>query len=277
MVIDSHQHFWKYEPVRDAWITEDMQVLRQDFLPDDLEPILMANGVDGCIAVQAEQSLNETIFLVELAKAHQSIKGVVGWIDLLSEDLGSVLEKYCQVEVLKGFRHILQSEKEGFMLQQKFLNGINLLGSFGFTYDILIYENQLDEALSLVGLVPDQVSLVIDHIAKPNIKERSFSYWKEKMKSMAKHPNVFVKLSGMVTEADWHSWETKDFEPYFESVLELFGPERIMFGSDWPVCLLAAQYSQVISITRDLIATLNASEQAAIMGGTATRFYSLPH
>ena len=277
MVIDSHQHFWKYEPVRDAWITEDMQVLRQDFLPDDLEPILVANGVDGCIAVQADQSLNETIFLVELAEAHQSIKGVVGWIDLLSEDLGSVLEKYCQVEVLKGFRHILQSEKEGFMLQQKFLNGINLLGSFGFTYDMLIYENQLDEALSLVGLVPDQVSLVIDHIAKPNIKERSFSYWKEKMKSMAKHPNVFVKLSGMVTEADWHSWETKDFEPYFESVLELFGPERIMFGSDWPVCLLAAQYSQVISITRDLIATLNASEQAASMGGTATRFYSLPH
>lgn len=275
MTIDSHQHFWKYNPVRDAWITGDMKVLQQDFLPPDLEPLLTAHSVEGCVAVQADSSEHETIFLSELAQADPRIKGVVGWTDLLSEDLESALEKYRDLAVVKGFRHILQAEKEGFMLQPKFLKGVKLLEQYGFTYDILIYEKQLDEALDLVKQVPDRIPLVIDHIAKPNIKESSFSYWQEKIKLIATHPNVFIKLSGMVTEADWHHWEKKDFVPYIETVLNAFGPTRIMFGSDWPVCLLAASYERVISMARDFTATLSVEEQAAIMGGTAAQFYSL--
>ncbi|MCG8384807.1 MAG: amidohydrolase family protein [Cytophagales bacterium] len=275
MTIDSHQHFWKYNPVRDAWITGDMKVLQQDFLPPDLEPLLTAHSVEGCVAVQADSSEHETIFLSELAQADPRIKGVVGWTDLLSEDLESALEKYRDLAVVKGFRHILQAEKEGFMLQPKFIKGVKLLEQYGFTYDILIYEKQLDEALDLVKQVPDRIPLVIDHIAKPNIKESSFSYWQEKIKLIATHPNVFIKLSGMVTEADWHHWEKKDFVPYIETVLNAFGPTRIMFGSDWPVCLLAASYERVISMARDFTATLSVEEQAAIMGGTAAQFYSL--
>ena len=275
MTIDSHQHFWKYNPVRDAWITGDMKVLQQDFLPPDLEPLLTAHSVEGCVAVQADSSEHETIFLSELAQADPRIKGVVGWTDLLSEDLESALEKYRDLAVVKGFRHILQAEKEGFMLQPKFLKGVKLLEQYGFTYDILIYEKQLNEALDLVKQVPDRIPLVIDHIAKPNIKESSFSYWQEKIKLIATHPNVFIKLSGMVTEADWHHWEKKDFVPYIETVLNAFGPTRIMFGSDWPVCLLAASYERVISMARDFTATLSVEEQAAIMGGTAAQFYSL--
>ena len=275
MTIDSHQHFWKYNPVRDAWITGDMKVLQQDFLPPDLGPLLTAHSVEGCVAVQADSSEHETIFLSELAQADPQIKGVVGWTDLLSEDLESALEKYRDLAVVKGFRHILQAEKEGFMLQPKFLKGVKLLEQYGFTYDILIYEKQLDEALDLVKQVPDRIPLVIDHIAKPNIKESSFSYWQEKIKLIATHPNVFIKLSGMVTEADWHHWEKKDFVPYIETVLNAFGPTRIMFGSDWPVCLLAASYERVISMARDFTATLSVEEQAAIMGGTAAQFYSL--
>ena len=275
MTIDSHQHFWKYNPVRDAWITGDMKVLQQDFLPPDLEPLLTAHSVEGCVAVQADSSEYETIFLSELAQADPRIKGVVGWTDLLSEDLESALEKYRDLAVVKGFRHILQAEKEGFMLQPKFIKGVKLLEQYGFTYDILIYEKQLDEALELVKQVPDRIPLVIDHIAKPNIKESSFSYWQEKIKLIATHPNVFIKLSGMVTEADWHHWEKKDFVPYIETVLNAFGPTRIMFGSDWPVCLLAASYERVISMARDFTATLSVEEQAAIMGGTAAQFYSL--
>ena len=275
MTIDSHQHFWKYNPVRDAWITGDMKVLQQDFLPPDLEPLLTAHSVEGCVAVQAASSEHETIFLSELAQADPRIKGVVGWTDLLSEDLESALEKYRDLAVVKGFRHILQAEKEGFMLQPKFLKGVKLLEQYGFTYDILIYEKQLSESLDLVKQVPDRIPLVIDHIAKPNIKESSFSYWQEKIKLIATHPNVFIKLSGMVTEADWHHWEKKDFVPYIETVLNAFGPTRIMFGSDWPVCLLAASYERVISMARDFTATLSVEEQAAIMGGTAAQFYSL--
>lgn len=277
MIIDSHQHFWKYEPVRDTWITEDMAVLRQDFLPDDLKPVLTLNGIDGCISVQADQSEDETIFLAELAKTHSWIKAVVGWVDLLSEDLGGSLERFRQLESVKGFRHILQAEPEGFMLQPQFLKGIRLLRQYGYCYDILIHEKQLDEAIAFVNQTPDDIKLVIDHIAKPNIKEKSFSQWEKKMKLIAERPNIFLKISGMVTEADWHKWKKEDFTPYLETVLTFFGPNRLMLGSDWPVCLLAASYQQVIAMIRDFVATLSTIEQAAIMGGTATEFYGLSH
>jgi L-fuconolactonase len=275
MRIDSHQHFWVYDPQRDSWMNEDMQAIRRDFLPQDLFPLLQQNNIDGCIAVQAGQSTNETDFLLQLADKNDIIKGVVGWIDLRGGDIEQQLEKYSSYAKLKGFRHIVQDEpQENFLLRDDFCNGISLLKNFKFTYDILVYSSQLKSVIEFIRLFPEQ-HFVIDHIGKPDIKNRKIEAWQNDMKGIAKHTNVYCKLSGMVTEANVNRWTVADFTPYIEFILESFGTGRVMFGSDWPVCLLAASYSQCCEILEHGTEHLNQDEKRKLWGENATRFYHI--
>ncbi|REE02007.1 amidohydrolase family protein [Marinoscillum furvescens] len=276
-MIDAHQHFWKFDPVRDSWIDDSMQVLKRDFMPEDLHPLMVENGVEGCVAVQADQSLTETKFLLDLAEKHAFVSGVVGWVDLMSRDLAGTLDIFTTSSYLKGFRHILQAENEGFMLQPSFIQGLKTLSTSGYTYDLLIYENQLDEALRLVRQLPD-LPVVVDHLAKPAIAHHQgedLHHWKAKMKAMATHENVMVKLSGMVTEANWTNWTYEQLKPYMEVVLDCFSPERVMFGSDWPVCTLAASYHQVVEHIKRFCQELSDTESAQILGLNAKKFYNL--
>ncbi|RYC71197.1 MULTISPECIES: amidohydrolase family protein [Spirosoma] len=274
MIIDSHQHFWQYEPVRDAWITDDMSAIRRDFLPADLEPVLAENGVDGCVAVQASQSEAETEFLVQLARAYDIVKGVVGWVDLQAPTLSDRLAHFAQHSLIKGYRHVAQAEPDDFLTRPGVVEGIRKLADFGLTYDILIYPSQLKAALHLVRAVPE-VNFVIDHLAKPYIKKRDINRWSNFMAEMAKQPNVHCKLSGMVTEADWQDWGKRDFFPYLDVAFEHFGPDRLMFGSDWPVCLVAANYTQVKTIIEDYVEPWGDEVRLKVFGENATRFYRL--
>lgn len=275
MVIDAHQHFWQYDANRHAWISEEMKVIQGDFLPEDLAPILQKNGINGCIAVQADQTLAETDFLIDLAKKHDFIKGVVGWVDLRADDVDDVLEQYAENKIVKGFRHIVQSETDiEFMLRPKFKAGISALGLFDFTYDILIFHDQLDQAIQLVKLFPDQ-KFVLDHIAKPDIKSGEFVTWQTNIKKLALHQNVFCKISGMVTEAEWKTWKPTDFKVYLDTVVKAFGTERLMYGSDWPVCLVAATYEEQLGIVSDYFAGFSTLEKKKIMGGNASKFYKI--
>jgi L-fuconolactonase len=274
MTIDSHQHFWFYNPERDTWITDEMAAIRRDFLPADLEPVLKANGIDGCVAVQADQSEAETTLLVSLANAYDFIKGVVGWVDLRANNLYDKLETYSQYEEIKGFRHVAQAEPDDFLMRPEVIRGIRQLAAFDFTYDILIYPSQLKAALHLVREVPE-VKFVVDHLAKPNITKGEINRWSNWMSELAKQPNVHCKLSGMVTEADWHNWSKKDFFPYLNVAFEQFGPDRLLFGSDWPVCLVAADYTQVKTIVEEYVAPWGDEVRAKVFGGNAVGFYGL--
>ena len=273
MTIDSHQHFWKYDPVRDAWINDEMKVLKRDFLPGDLKPILSKNGIDGCVAVQADQSETETDFLLQLADENDFIKGVVGWIDLRSPKLEERLTYYSRFKKLKGFRHIVQGEPKGFLTEPKFIAGVKKLRQFNFTYDLLIYHHQLEESLHFLGKIGD-VKVVIDHLAKPSIKTKEKTQWELNMAAAASF-NVYCKISGMVTEADWHQWKESDFTPYLDELFEAFGPDRLMYGSDWPVCLLAAGYDQQLAIVQHYISRLSDQEKKLVMGKNAETFYNL--
>lgn len=272
--IDAHQHFWQFDPVRDAWIDDSMKVIQRDFMPADLEPVLQQNGIDGCVAVQADQSEKETLFLLELAEKHAFVKGVVGWIDLRSKDLEARLEYFSAYPLLKGFRHILQGEKPEFMLQPDFLNGIATIGKMGYTYDILVFPNHLGAVKKLLQKFENQ-PFIIDHLAKPYIKTGIIDEWATDLRQIAAYPNVYCKLSGMVTESDWQHWRPEQITPYLETALELFGPNRLCYGSDWPVCLLAAGYHEQMQVVTHFIQTLSPTEQSAIMGGNATKFYRL--
>ncbi|MBL7816625.1 MAG: amidohydrolase family protein [Saprospiraceae bacterium] len=273
MTIDAHQHFWHFDPVRDAWITEgSMSVIRRDFLPSDLSPILQQNGIDGCIAVQADQSEMETHFLLELAAQYDFIKGVVGWVDLKADNLSERLDYYTLFPKLKGFRHILQGEKPEFMLQPRFTEGVRLLGQKGFTYDILVFPKHLKAVKVFLKKCENQ-PFVIDHLAKPYIKRGLIKEWAKDIRSIAKHENVSCKISGMVTEADWQNWKESDFTPYLDTILEAFGTDRVMYGSDWPVCLVAASYEKQFSIVKNYIKKLSDTEGDKIMGDNAARFY----
>lgn len=275
MRVDAHQHFWKYNPVRDAWITEEMQAIRRDFLPDDFAAECIVNGVDASIAVQADQSEKETIFLLELAEKNPKIAGVVGWVDLCSPGVAERLRFFSRRNKLRGFRHVAQAEPdERFLVRDSFVRGVRHLGEHGFTYDILIYPKQLPAALELVAAVPEQ-RFVIDHMAKPEIRTGNYEEWAKHMRAIAQNPNVFCKISGMVTEADWHGWKKADFKPYLDVVFEAFGTERLMFGSDWPVCLLAASCRQVKEIVEDYLREFPAHEKNKIFGENAIRFYGL--
>ena len=274
MRIDSHQHFWKFDPVRHAWIDSSMQNIAKDFLPKDLKPLLESNLMDGCIAVQADQSETETEFLLKLAEENSFIKGVVGWVDLSAEDISQRLEVFSKNPLFKGVRHVLQAEKKGFMLQDLFLKGISELKNFNLTYDILIYPNQLEEARLLIEKNPDQ-PFVLDHLAKPYIKQQKIKNWASDIKELAKYKNVYCKLSGMVTEADWNHWQFENFKKYLSMAFDTFGSDRLMFGSDWPVCLLAGSYEHVVKIIDLFIENLEQEEKNNIMGRNACNFYNL--
>lgn len=275
MVIDSHQHFWKYDPVRYDWINDSMKVLQKDFLPSNLGPILQKNKVDGCVAVQADQSEAETEFLLHLARENDFIKGVVGWVDLRADNVAERLVHFSEDKNLKGVRHIVQAEPDPeFMLRKDFQNGIQNLAQFGLTYDILVYPHQLAAAVLLARAFPDQ-KFVLDHIAKPKITEGLDRGWVDQIKELALNPNVSCKVSGMVTETKNFKWRQEDFSPFIEVVLEAFGWQRVLYGSDWPVCLLGGNYNEVLTIVTDYISKLSTVEREGIMGLNAIKFYSL--
>ncbi|MEJ6980848.1 amidohydrolase family protein [Pedobacter sp. P351] len=273
--IDSHQHFWRFDPVRDSWINDDMKVIRKDFLPEDLAPILKENNIDGCVAVQADQSEEQNAFLLELAAANSFIKGVVGWVDLRAENIKESLTFYKGYEKMKGFRHVLQGEEDrALMLKPEFKRGISLLADYGYTYDILIYPDQLKYTEEFVKAFPDQ-QFVIDHIAKPNIKDKKLDEWKKDIKAVSQHPNVSCKISGMVTEADWNYWRNDDFDPYLDAVFEAFGIKRVMYGSDWPVCEVAGGYQKMLGLVQNYTSQLSENEQGLFWGKNAIDFYNL--
>ena len=275
MRIDAHQHFWHYDPVRDSWINEKMAVLKRDFLPPELIQRMREAGIDRSIAVQADQSEKETKFLLDVAEDNEAIAGVVGWIDLLDGNIERRLEYFSEYQKLRGFRHIVQAEPDDrFMMRKDFLHGISCLARHNFTYDILIYFSQLPAANELVRRFPSQ-KFVIDHLAKPSIKSGEITAWTRAIRSLAESPNVYCKISGLVTEADWKRWRQSDFTPYLDTVFEAFGSERLMFGSEWPVCLLAASYAQVKEIIENYTRDLSATEKANIFGLNAARFYGL--
>lgn len=274
MKIDAHHHFWKFDPVRDAWIDDSMSILQKDFLPSDFIAILEQNLIDGTVAVQADQSDGETEFLLNLGEEHDFIKGVVGWIDLQADDLDMQLEKYGPNVKLKGFRHVAQSEPNDFLARSSIDKGIKELTKAGYTYDILIFPQQLPAAIQLVKQNPNQL-FVVDHMAKPLIKDQILSPWDKLIKEIAQYPNVYCKVSGLITEADWSEWKAPDLNYYLDIVFEAFGPERLMYGSDWPVCLLAGNYRQVVSTVKDYCSKLSADEKNMIFGQTAINFYKL--
>jgi L-fuconolactonase len=273
--IDSHQHFWTYNEEMTGWITPEMAVLRHDFMPDDLAPVLKESKIDGCVVVQVNQSKEENVFQLNNACSNDFVKAVVGWVDLQAADINEQLQELSIHDKLKGFRHILQGEQDrAMMLKPAFLNGIKALAKHNFSYDILINQDQLKYIPELVAKFPDQ-RFVLNHIAKPNIKEIDIDEWATGIKALGKFENLFCKVSGMVTEADWTSWKPGDFEPYLDVVFETFGSKRLMFGSDWPVCLLAADYANVVSLAESYVSKLTSNEQSLFWGGNAIEFYNL--
>lgn len=275
MTIDSHQHFWTFDPIRDSWITDDMSVIQRNFYPEHLQPTLQRNGIDACVAVQADQSLAETRFLLNLANENDFIKAVVGWIDLQADDVDEQLSEWKSEKKLAGFRHVLQAEPEiEYMLRPNFLRGISKLKKHDFTYDILIFPKHLATAQKFVAQFPDQ-PFVLDHIAKPYIKAGLIDEWERNIKSLAKFENLQCKVSGIITEADWKMWTYVQIKPYLDVVFEAFGTERIMFGSDWPVCLVAGEYAQVKGIIETYTNDFSDLEKAKVFGENAARFYGI--
>jgi L-fuconolactonase len=275
MDIDAHQHFWKYNPQRDRWITDEMSILKRDFLPEDLTTELRANGIDRCVAVQADQSEAETEFLLHLAAQHCWIAGVVGWLDLSSAKLPERLAHFSQFKKLRGLRHIVQSEPDDrFVLREEFCRGIARLKDFDLTFDILIYPRQLPAAIELVNKFPEQ-KFVLDHMAKPSIRTGEIDSWAKQIRIFASHPRVFCKISGLVTEASGKAWLPAQFDPYLDVVSDAFGPDRLMFGSDWPVCLLAASYRRVRDLVAQYTGKLPTEVREKIFGFNAIEFYGL--
>ena len=274
MIIDSHQHFWKYDPVRDAWIDTSMDSIRKDFLPKDLLPILKANKIDGCIAVQADQSETETEFLLQCAEKNPFIKGVVGWVDLTANNLEERLEYYASNPLFKGVRHIVQAENDDYLLRDDVQNGIGKLLKYDLAYDILVFPNQLPSAIAMVEAFPNQ-KFILDHIAKPTISKAISEIWVHNIKQLSTHKNVYCKLSGMVTETINFKFKEDDFKPYIDVIFKAFGPDRIMFGSDWPVCLLAANYDKVLRIVNDYLENQSIEVKNNILGKNAIKIYNL--
>ncbi len=274
-VVDAHQHFWKFNPVRDAWMEPGkMEAIRRDFLPDDLKTLLDQYGVDATVAVQADQSMAETDFLLKQASNYDFVAGVVGWIDLKSPSLKASLEPYADISTLVGFRHITQSEPRGFMTDPTFIEGVKTILEKGYRYDVLIYWHQMDEAIGMIHALPEK-PMVLDHIAKPNIQDGRILKWRNSMRELAEFEHLHCKISGMITEAHWQYWTEKDLRPYIDVAMETFGPDRCMFGSDWPVCTLAGSYGQVISTLRSYLATFTKGEQSKILGQNCIDFYGL--
>jgi L-fuconolactonase len=275
MKIDSHHHFWKYDPVTYSWMNEKMGVLKKDYQPEDLKEEINSSNIDGVISVQADQSMRETDDLLKHANEHSFIQGVVGWFPLAEPELEGLLERYASNPWLKGVRHVVQDEPDDrFILGDAFNAGIRRLKPHNLVYDILIYERQLGASIEFVDRHPGQV-FVLDHVAKPRIGDQVMEPWKTQMFDMAKRENVYCKLSGMATEADWQSWTKEDLWPYIEIALEAFGPARMMLGSDWPVARLAVEYGDWMNLCRESISSLSETERALVEGGVAAQAYDL--
>ena len=273
MTIDAHQHFWRYDPAEYPWIPLGSP-LHADRLPDDLAPLLAGCGIDGSVAVQARQTIEESRWLLALADQSPLIKGVVGWVDLRSRAVERDLAELAAHPRFRGVRHVAQDEPDDFLRGTAFQQGIARLADHGLTYDLLVYPRQLPAAIDLVRAFPGQ-PFVLDHLAKPPIRTAALSPWREQIRELAALPNVMCKVSGMVTEADPAAWQPADLRPYLDVVLAAFGPDRLMYGSDWPVCLLASEYARQYAATMDYFATLSAENRAGIEGGNAVRFYRL--
>jgi L-fuconolactonase len=275
MHIDAHQHFWRYEPKEYGWIDDSMAALRRDFLPADLKPELERNGFQGCVAVQARSTVEETRWLLDLAERTPFILGVVGWVDLRSPQLRSELESFKGKTKLVGVRHVVQDEPdERFLLQPDFLRGIAMLEEFDLAYDILIYTKHLPVAAEFVKRFPRQ-RFVLDHLAKPPIKSGALEPWTRDIRALAALPNVYCKVSGMVTEADWRAQKPADMRPYLDVVFDCFGTSRLMIGSDWPVCTVAGSYSRVMDLVKNYIGKRSAAEKDAVLGENAAKFWRL--
>lgn len=274
MVVDSHVHFWKYDKVRDAWITDNMKILQQDYLPEHLAPTLKRNGVDGVVAVQASQEEVETRFLAELAKTHPEIKGVVGWLDLQADNIAERLEHFTQYSSIRGYRHVVQAEPDDFLLRPNFQRGVQALKPYNYTYDVLIYPSQLKPAIEFVSKFPDQ-KLIIDHCAKPDIKHKKIDEWKVLMKEIAQNPQVSCKVSGLFTEAAWKTWSAAEFYPYLDVVFEAFGTDRLLYGSDWPVILVSGIYVQWKSLLEKYMENYTPEDREKVFGLNAVAFYNL--
>jgi L-fuconolactonase len=275
MIIDAHQHFWRYNPERHGWITDDMAAIRRDFLPKELEQIYRHNDIDGCVAVQVDQTEAESEYLLAFSRMHEFVRGVVGWVDLRAANIRERLDYYCTEKKMKGFRHIVQGESDpDFLSGVDFCHGISYLSSYNFTYDILVYHHQLSQVEPFVVRFPNQL-FIIDHIAKPAIAKHDIKQWATHMRAIAQYGNVYCKLSGMVTEADVNNWTYDDIAPYIDVVLECFGPSRLVYGSDWPVCLVAASYEEQFGVVRKAIERLSPAEKKQILGENAIRFYHL--
>lgn len=275
MKIDSHHHFWNYDPVEYGWIDDAMKAIRRDFLPEHLRAEIASVGVDGVVSVQARQNLVETQWLLDFATQNDFIKGVVGWVELVSPKAGAELERFAANPKLKSVRHVVQGEPDdNFILRADFNRGIRELKRFNLAYDILIFERHLPPTIKFVDAHPEQV-FVLDHIAKPRIKAGAFEPWNKNLRALAQRPNVYCKASGLVTEADFATWTEPQLRTYFDVVLEAFGPKRLMFGSDWPVCLVACGYARWHGLVSGWISKLSAAEQDRILGGTAIEAYKL--
>jgi L-fucono-1,5-lactonase len=275
MRIDAHQHFWRYDAAEYGWIDDSMAALRRDFLPDDSARQMSRAGFDACVAVQARQTIEETRWLLSLADAHPAIAGVVGWMDLQAGDVRTQLEAFADHSKLVGVRHIVQSEPDDrFMLRPEFCRGLALLEEYGLAYDILVYGRQLAAAVELVERLPG-ARFVLDHLGKPDIRHAERRAWERDVRALAVHPNVTAKLSGLVTEADWAAWNPVDLRPYLDVAFDCFGADRLMIGSDWPVCTLAADYERTMGVVIDYLADRPAEERDAVLGGTAQRFWNL--
>ena len=274
MKIDAHQHFWQYNPQRDRWINEEMSMLKHDFLPENLLPVLQQHQFDGCVAVQADSSEKETTFLLELAEDNAFIKGVVGLLDLCNENIDVRLNHFSKYKKLKGLRHIVQAEPDGFMLQKEFQHGISALEKHDFTYDILIFPNQLEEAIELVSKFSKQ-KFILNHCAKPYIKDNKITIWKKNLEKLARFKNVACKVSGLTTEANWNSWNQKEIQPYLDVVFKAFENDRLLFGSDWPVSLLAGNYTETVGLIENYIQQFSKTEQQQIIGLNAINWYNL--
>jgi len=274
MRIDAHQHFWIYNQREYDWIDETMAAIRHDFLPADLKRELENTGFAGSVVVQVRQTLDETRWLLELAENNPFILGVVGWVDLRSPRVHADLQSFAGKSKLVGIRHIVQSEPDDFLLDPDFLRGISLLQEFDLAYDLLIYTKHLPLAAEFVRRFPRQ-RFVLDHLAKPPIRSGAIDLWARGMRELASFPNIHAKVSGLVTEADWQEWKAEDLRPYLDVAFESFGAPRLMIGSDWPVCTVAASYAQVVNLVKDYMSSYTAEEREAVFGGNAANFWRL--
>jgi L-fuconolactonase len=275
MKIDSHQHFWSYTSNEYGWISNDMEILQKDYLPDQLKTELSSIGFDGSVAVQARQSLEETQWLLNLAQQNSFIKGVIGWVDLCSPDVEKQLFQFSGNPKLVGIRHVIHDEPDDdFILMKSFLRGISYLKKFGLTYDILIFPRHLSNTIRFVSQFPEQI-FILDHIAKPSIKDKKMSPWKEDIEKLARFRNVYCKLSGMVTEANIKDWKQEELIPYLDIVFDAFDINRLIIGSDWPVCKIAGSYKQIMHVVLDYIKTFSDQDKKKILGENAVKAYDL--